>query len=1614
MSRNSIQVCFAVLVTLVFASSSRAQVATGTPPFGSFTNGTFDTVNLANLNVHFGIPILSKPGRGLAFHYVMDYESSIWTPTPVSGSTLWQPVNTNNWGWRAQSEALTGSVTVNATTGWCFFTDQGGQRYKISYPTTTYRGYTDPSGTFHSTYVVTTSGDSSCDVPVPPVYTGSQVAVDGSGYLLTVNEHSNPRIVVTTRSGVTIPNPGTSTGTITDTNGNQLTTSVNGSTTTFTDTLGLTALTVTTVSSSQTTYSYTAPSGAQAHYSFNYSQHSVQTNFGCSGIGEYPATAVWLLDTITLPDSTKYSFQYESTPGLSGKTTGRIASVTLPAGGTISYAYQGANNGITCADGTAATLQRTTPDGTWTYAHTEGSSWTTTATDPHGNRASLVFLGLYETSRITSQNINGTQTTLSTVKTCYNGSCSTGITLPITRITATLELPDTNGEQSQTDTFFNSLGLVTESDQYGFASGAPGPLLRKTLITYNTSLTNNILDHPSSVVIQDGGNLVGQKTYTYDEGQLSQNTGTPPQHVSVSGSRGNLTSLSTFYSATGSLTSHYSYYNTGTVNVATNVNGAQTTYNYGSGSCAYSFPDSVTLPMSLSRSTAYNCSGGVSVSQKDENGNTSYVNYASDPYFWRPNSVQDASGVLTTVTYTGANQIESALNFNGGSSTVDVLTTLDPLGRVLYTQQKQSPSSSNYDSAQRSYNGVNALFEVTMPYVGSAGQAAPNGTAGTAINYDALGRPTLIADGGGGTITRSYTKDDILQEIGPAPSGEQTKKMQLEYDSLGRPTKSCAIGNGATTLCGQNSGTAYGVTTLYSYTSAAGSRTTIATRGSQTRSQTFDALGRVISSTTPEGGSTTPGTTTYIYDTASSTCTGALAGFGIGNTAYGSVIEIIDNAGVHTCNGIDALGRVRLQFAWKGTGGITNCHNYIYGDVMVNPPFTILNAKGRIAAANVDFTCTGNSDVDEWFSYDQDGQVTDMWEKTPHSTQYYHSKATFFENGKVKTLQLVSPSLYTMTWGLDGEGRWNTLTDTTSGKALVAGATFFPAANPAFVTLTGTDKDSFTFDQNTGRMTQYVFTVGSSSMTGNLAWNPNGTVKQLAITDGFNSGGTQTCNFNPTVAPATGYDDLGRLVGVDCGSGQWGQTFSYDIYDNLGKSASFSGRIGTTWLPGYSATTNHCNGCTYDADGNVTGDGNNVYGWDGFSKLTWTATSGTPTCGSSGRCAVYDAFGRMVERSVGTTWYEQWFTQAGTVWMSGSTINYAYWPAPAGSRVLLYGNSTNYDYLHGDWLGNGRIDSNLTNHTVTTDQAYTPYGEIFDIFGSNVGQNEIFAMMNGNFAPGTTTPVMWDTPNRELSVVGRWLSPDPAGWGWNQYAYPTSPLNQIDPVGLSPFQYAPALDGSAFNQWLFELGLNFISSGTQTGVVTSTVLFGNVNIGQYQGVTLYLDGLSILSLSGSWGIGSAAAPTNNGTWQWIKNTARKIGNYIPVVCGGGVYNTGGLQIAGGAASVTVRKIQVADTREGYQSAPFGEINIGEGLQGGFGQALYSTGTENYLFGGVGLDLPLITEVSVTGFVARVEGDSLLSNSFGLDVDGGVSVLGGSAAVYVNTDSLTSCADHNFH
>src|SRR4029077_16880596 len=141
----------------------------------------------------------------------------------------------------------------------------------------------------------------------------TNTASDGSGYTMSVN--GNTVTSLTARNGAII-NPYTQGVTLQDRNGNEITAS-GGS---YYDTLNSTTPVLTVAGSgtptSPITYTYTAPSGASASYTMNFTSYTVATNFGVSGITEFGKTAESLVSSIVLPDGTQYTFLYEATPSI--------------------------------------------------------------------------------------------------------------------------------------------------------------------------------------------------------------------------------------------------------------------------------------------------------------------------------------------------------------------------------------------------------------------------------------------------------------------------------------------------------------------------------------------------------------------------------------------------------------------------------------------------------------------------------------------------------------------------------------------------------------------------------------------------------------------------------------------------------------------------------------------------------------------------------------------------------------------------------------------------------------------------------------------------------------------------------------------------------------------------------------------------------------------------------------------------------------------------------------------------------------------------------------------------------------------------------------------------
>jgi RHS repeat-associated protein len=1340
--------CLCVFL-LAAALTGRAQVSTGGTPFSSTGGGPVDQIDLGNLNVHLGVPIFSKPGRGTAFQYNMSFDSSVWYPVGSSGSQSWQPVT--NWGWRGQTEAAVGYVSY--VTGTFHGTIIGPPLQHCTSTDHTNFVYHDIFGVPHPfSYIITgTCGDIE-DSP-----TGW--TKDGTGLYYDATAGN-----VTTRLGRLI-NPGVAT--YTDTNGNQITS--NG--TSYTDTLGTTVLSFSGSAPNPVNYTYTSPAGTQVSVQFKFTSYTVLTHFNCSGVSEYGPTSVPLVSSIVLPDGTSYSVTYEATPGTPSDVTGRIQSITLPTGGTITYTYTGGSNGIVCADGSTAGLTRQTPDGTWTYARSgSGSAWTTTVTDPSSsaNQSVINFQvepttqNFYETERQVYQGAAG-GTLLKTIFTCYNTATpncnSTAVALPITKRSVYVQWPGTNGLESRTNTLYNSVyGMVTESDEYGYGAGAPGSLVRKTLTTY-ASLTNGIQGRPATITVQDGsGNTKSQTTYTYDQGSVSGTSGTP-QHVAISGSRGNATTISYLVQGTTSLTKTFVYFDTGTVKTATDFNGATTTNTYGTSSCGNSFPTSVSEPLSLSRSMAWNCTGGVQTSVTDENGKTSTTTY-NDQYFWRPYSVTDPASNTASFTYAGATSAEGSLSF--GSSTLDLLTTRDSVGRSHISQKKQGPSSGTYDSVETDYDSLGRPSRTTLPYPatgGSTNSSAP----GTNSTYDALSRKILVADSGGGTRTVAYTysQNDTYRTLGPAPTGENTKRKQSEYDSLGRMTSVCEVTNATGSgSCAQTSAVT-GYWTQYAYDALndlTGVTQNAQSSGSkQTRTYAYDDLGRMTSETNPEAG-----TTNYTFD-SDTTC----------GTSKGDLVKKVDAVGNTTCFAYDALHRVTSTTYSGPYSASTPSRFFVYDAATVNS-VAMANAKTRMAEAYTCVSPCSTKITDLGFSYTVLGQPTDVYESTPHSGGYYHVTGTYYANGALNQLSNLV-GLPTITYGVDGEGRVNSAS-ASSGQNPLTSTAYNTASLPTQVNLGSSDSDSYTYDPNSNRMTKYTFAVNGQSVVGSLTWNAIATLQTLGVTDPFYGAGNQTCSYT--------HDDMSRIASANCGS-PWAQTFSYDAFGNLSKSGTIS------FQPTYSYLTNRMTQVgsstpTYDANGNVLTDTAHTYTWD---------VNGRPLS-VDGVGLTYDALGRMVEQNRSSVYSQIVYAPSGgkLALMSGTTFTKAFVPLSGGS-VAVYNSSGLAYYRHSDWLGSSRFASTPAR-ALYFDGAYAPFGENY----AQTGTTDVsFTGMNQD-----TVSNLFDFPAREYNGIhGRWPSPDPAGvssvhlqdpQSFNRYAYVrNSPVGFVDPNGMDD---CSAEDGS--------------------------------------------------------------------------------------------------------------------------------------------------------------------------------------------------------------------------
>ena len=233
---------------------------------------------------------------------------------------------------------------------------------------------------------------------------------------------------------------------------------------------------------------------------------------------------------------------------------------------------------------------------------------------------------------------------------------------------------------------------------------------------------------------------------------------------------------------------------------------------------------------------------------------------------------------------------------------------------------------------------------------------------------------------------------------------------------------------------------------------------------------------------------------------------------------------------------------------------------------------------------------------------------------------------------------------------------------------------------------------------------------------------------------------------------------------------------------------------------------------TYDANGNLTGDGSLTYGWDSRGRLA--SLSGTATASF-----VYDAIGRRTVKTVNGTATNFLYDGPNAVQeLAGAT--------PTAN--LLSGLRIDEIYSRIDGLGARSFITDALGSTVAltdtsgvlkTSYAYEPYGK-----SSATGETSSnSAQYAGRENDGTG--LFYYRARYYQPVFGRFLSEDPIGLngGANLYAYVKgNPISNVDPSGL--FGIAGAAIGVVSG------GTAGYVSGGGWGLVAGAVVGGVVGV----------------------------------------------------------------------------------------------------------------------------------------------------------------------------------------
>jgi YD repeat-containing protein len=831
--RSSRLLFFTIVLGLSFGTTVAQNDPTldiGLKPYGSYHGGDLDSVNLSNGNLTLHIPLVGYPQRGsLGYTPRIIYNNKGWSVVPNCNSKtgICSPY------WTVGTDPSLGDgVSLDMTSE---------NNLNVSWRT-------QKPGSF--SYVFSASSFDGSSHQLAPIQAGGLSSLDGTAFWYDGSTPTNLQPSISRdREGNRITG-----GNMEDANGNFFGGYPYSSV--MTDTLGRSlplVYTNTTDFSGCTgplaiayagTYSLPGLNNASRILKVCYAAVSLKSNFQTSGYYNNSQTSISdrsytsnQIQSIVLYNGTSWSaspawtFEYNSR-NLSDPSTvnyGDLTKITLPTGGTISYAW---DNLESCDPNAVTPMSRKVISRTVDANDVAGPhTWTYNGglvTDPAGNDTLHTFTALnnscslYETKTQYFQGSYQSGHLLKTVNTDYQWIANpfdiynpTGTLHTVTNvfpIRVTTTLP--NGKVTKVEKDYDtnliysdpvhgwtaaSYGNVIEEREFDYGSGAPGPLLRRTDYAYKAFdgspsaaayLAANLVSLVSSITTYDGaGNQMAQTKYGYDEFSLQSSGLTSQQHdttIANPGTRGNRTSESHWLNTTGSMvTSTVTYYDTGTPYQMTDPLGHVTTNTYGTGfqSGTNFIGAYVTQTQNaLQQNTLfdYDFGTGLRTGLKDANGKVTTWGY---DFLNRTLQTNAPDGGSTSWTYNDT----QPPTFTASSTITAQLNRLeegdmDGLGRAIHTKLTSDPDG--VDTVDTTYDVLGRVATVSNPH--RAGTSSTDGI--TTSTYDPLGRVTQTTKQDGSISTVKYNVNTTIAVNGDCTitTDEAGNQRGACTDALGR------------------------------------------------------------------------------------------------------------------------------------------------------------------------------------------------------------------------------------------------------------------------------------------------------------------------------------------------------------------------------------------------------------------------------------------------------------------------------------------------------------------------------------------------------------------------------------------------------------------------------------------------------------------------------------------------------------------------------------------------------------------------------------------------------------------------------------------------------------